>query len=182
MIFWSSVIPRWTMSLNKIWRKLRNRPPHPEAWSVRPLRRKALRDADAIITTNEVCDRHGTGVILRRIFGNSPNILSIRSSRLYAEHALGRAELCFGHEALTRAESFEHVVSLLNGTTVRRVLCVPFMPDELTTAIVLKELFNVPLCVYLMDDNNIHARGIPDELMREALEKSALRLAISPEL
>src|SRR5947207_10807431 len=33
-----------------------------------------------------------------------------------------------------------------------------------------------------MDDNNIHARGIPDELMREALEKATLRLAISPEL
>ena len=33
-----------------------------------------------------------------------------------------------------------------------------------------------------MDDNNVHARGIPDELMREALEKASLRLAISPEL
>src|SRR5579862_978195 len=110
MIFWSSVIPRWTMSLNKIWRKLRNRPPHPEAWSVRPLRKDAIRDADAIITTNEVCDRHGTGVILRRIFGQAPNVLSIRSTSLYPEHALGKAQLCFRHEGLSRPESFAHVL------------------------------------------------------------------------
>src|SRR5690349_1207354 len=97
MIFWSSAVPRWAMRLNKSWRKLRKRPPRPEAWSVRPLRKDAFRDADAIVTTNEVCDRHGTGVILRRIFGASPNVLSIRSSRLYPEHLLGQEQLCFGH-------------------------------------------------------------------------------------
>src|SRR5579862_6777366 len=127
MIFWSSVIPRWTMSLNKIWRKLRNRPPHPEAWSVRPLRKDAIRDADAIITTNEVCDRHGTGVILRRIFGASPNVLSIRSSRLYPEHSLGQEQLRFDHQGLNRTESFTNVLRILNGNTVRRILCVPFL-------------------------------------------------------
>jgi hypothetical protein len=79
------------MSLKKIWKKFK-RDSHKQATrDVRPLPRNALRDADAIITTNEVCDRHGTGVILRRIFGTTPNLLSIRSSRLYPEHALGHA-------------------------------------------------------------------------------------------
>ena len=182
MIFWSSVVPRWAMKLNKVWRKLRNRPPRPEAWSVRPLQKDALRDADAIITTNEVCDRHGTGVILGRIFGASPNVLSIRSTRLYPEHSLGQEQLCFDHNGLNRSESFTNVLRILNHNTVRRVLCVPFLPDELITALVIKEAFNAPLCVFLMDDNNIHARGIPDDLMREALQKASLRLAISPEL
>src|SRR5260221_6288058 len=167
------------MSLKRIWRKLTRRSRHN---SVQPLGRNALRNADAIITTNEVSDRHGTGVILRRIFGGSSNILSIRSTRLYLEHVLGQEQLCFGHEGLSRSESFAHVLRLLNGSTVRRVLCVPFLADELITAIVLKEVFNAPLCVFVMDDNNIHAHGIPDDLMREALEKASLRLAISPEL
>ena len=170
------------MGLKRMWRKLRGRSRSKANGSDRPLPRQALRDADAIVTTNEVCERHGTGVILRRIFAGSPNILSIRSTRLYQDHALGEAQLCLSQDGLGRSESFAHVLSILNGSTIKRVLCVPFLPDELITAVILKELFNAPLAVFLMDDNNIHAGGIPDELMREALEKATLRLAISPEL
>ncbi len=152
------------------------------ARGVKQLRAQALSQADAIVTTNEVTDRHGTGVLLRRMFGSSRNILSIRSTSLYPEHQFGEEQLQFNHEGLSRQESFARVAFALNGSTVRRVLCVPFHPDELLTAIALKELFNVPLCTYVMDDNNVFSCGIPDELMREALTKSNLRLAISPEM
>jgi FkbM family methyltransferase len=170
------------MGLKRTWKKLTRAFRKNAATPVRPLPTYSLRDADAVITTNEVSDRHGTGVILRRIFGRCGNILSIRSTSLYPDHALGQAQLCLGHEGLSRPQSFARLLAALNGSTVRRVLCVPFLPDELITAVVLKELFNVPLCVFIMDDNNIHAGGIPDELMREALAKASLRLAISPEL
>src|SRR6516225_5888978 len=170
------------MSLKKVWKKLTHRRRAESVLISRPISRNAIRDTDAIVTTNEVSDRHGTGVILRRIFGESRNVLSIRSTSLYPDHDLGQQQLCFGHEGLNRSESFARVLAALNGSTVRRVLCVPFLPDELMTAIALKELFNAPLCMFLMDDNNVHARGIGDDLMREALEKASLRLAISPEL
>ena len=170
------------MGLKRMWRKLTRQGKSRATRNVRPLPCNALRNADAIITTNEVSERHGTGVILRRIFGQTPNVLSIRSTNLYPDHALGEAQVTFGHEGLSRSESFSHVLSVLNGTTVRRVLCVPFLADELITGIVLKELFDAPLCIFVMDDNNIHAHGIPDDLMREALGKASLRLAISPEL
>ena len=146
------------------------------------LPRNALKDADAVITANEVTDRHGTGVILRRIFVDSSNILSIRSTNLYHEHALGAAQLHLSHEGLSRPESFARMLTALSGTTIRRILCVPYHPDELVSALALKELFGVPLCTYVMDDNNIFRQGIRDELMREVLGKSDLRLAISPEL
>jgi len=71
---------------------------------------RRLREADVIVTPNEVTDRHGTGVILNRIFGECPNILSIRSANFYHEHWLGDADLCLGHEGLSRAESFERVL------------------------------------------------------------------------
>src|SRR5437016_1711693 len=110
------------MGLKRIWRKLRGRSRLKANGSDRPLPRQALRDADAIVTTNEVCERHGTGVILRRIFAGAPNILSIRSTRLYQDHALGEAHLCLSQEGLGRSESFAHVLSILNGSTVKRVL------------------------------------------------------------
>jgi FkbM family methyltransferase len=129
-----------------------------------------------------VTDRHGTGVILSRIFGEAKNVLSIRTENLYQEHALGEARVRFGHKGLRRSESYARLLRVLNGSTVRRILCVPYHPDELVSAIVLHELFAAPLCLFLMDDNNIHRRGIPNALMREALGKARLRLAISPEL
>jgi hypothetical protein len=70
----------------------------------------------------------------------------------------------------------------LNGSTVKRIACIPFFPDDLITAICLKELFGAPLCIYVMDDNNIGAHGIQDELFAEALGKASLRLGISPEI
>ena len=139
-------------------------------------------EADVIVTPNEVNERHGTGVILKRIFGFSPNILSIRSSSHYDEHSFGAASLCLSHKGLTRPESFRLILDALNKCKVRRILCVPYFPDDLITAIAIKELFGVPLCTYVMDDSNIFASRIPDDLMREALGKSSLRLAISPEM
>ena len=65
----------------------------------------------------------------------------------------------------------------LGSNVVGRILCVPYYPDDARTAIAIKEIFGVPMCTFLMDDP-----GIPEELMRTLLEKSALRLAISPQL
>jgi FkbM family methyltransferase len=170
------------MTIAKIWRKLTSQYSRRARRGVEPLAWEALDEADAIITCNEVTDRHGTGVILNRIFGRSPDILSIRSTHLYPEHSLGAARLLLGHRRLTRKQSFERILYALNGSTVRRIVCVPYLPDELMTALVLRELFNAPLCTFLMDDNNIYSHGIRDELMREVLGKSNLRLAISPEM
>src|SRR5215831_19703121 len=122
------------MSLRKIWKKITRRTVGPVRQGVTPLPPHALTNADAIVTTNEVTDRHGTGVLLSRIFGQSPNILSLRSTNLYREHCLGAAQLCFGHEGLSRAQSFARVLYALNGSTVGRILCVPFLPDELISA------------------------------------------------
>jgi FkbM family methyltransferase len=143
---------------------------------------KRLSQADAIITHDEVTDAHGTGALVKRIFGGCPNILSLRSASHYPEHALGDVQLVVSHKDLSRSESFHRLLEMLNGTTIRRLLCVPYSSDDLVSAIVLKELFNVPLCIYVMDDNNILKHGIPNELMREALDKADLRLAISREL
>jgi hypothetical protein len=67
--------------------------------------------------------------------------------------------------------------------TVRRVLCVPYFADDVRTAIAIKEIYGVPMCTYIMDDQNVYcADGIPDVLMRELLLKSRLVLGISAEM
>ena len=142
-----------------------------------------LTEADAIITPNEANERHGIGILVERFFGAFGNTLSIRSQNSFGgQQSFGTRRLLVSHAGLARWESYQHLLRLVNGSTVSRILCVPFFADDLITAICLKELFDAPLCVYVMDDNNIGAHGIPDRLFAEALGKARLRLGISPEI
>lgn len=138
---------------------------------------------DVIVTHIEVNERHGTGVLLKRLFGGSPDILSVRSRDLYGgEQTLGAHALLVSHPDASRPMAFSRVLAAFRGFDVRRILCVPYYPDDALTALALRESHGAPLCTFVMDDQNIHAAGIPDELMRELLERSDLRLAISSEL
>jgi hypothetical protein len=147
----------------------------------RPL--TTLRDADAIITHVEVSDRHGIGKLVQMMFLDEPNILSIRSANYYdGQHELGDVAVCISHENTSRDAVLSHVLDTLGQNTVGRVLCIPYFADDLRNGIAVKDLFGAPLCTYIMDDQNVCTDAIPDDLMREALKKSALRLAISPEM
>jgi hypothetical protein len=152
----------------------------------RPLDRQGdivLRDAHAIITHVEISDQHGVGKLVRALFRGEPNVLSIRSANYYeGQQNFGDLALYISHGNTSRDAVFSRALDALGQTTVSRVLCIPYFPDDVRTAIALKEIFGVPLCTYLMDDQNVCAHGIPDDLMRELLAKSRLRLAISPGL
>ncbi len=143
----------------------------------------ALRNADAIITHIEVNEKHGVGVLVRTLFRGHSNIISIRSaSHFDAESDFGDLTLHISHECKSRESVFDRVLKALRRNTIARVLCVPYYPDDAWTALAIKEIFGIPLCTYIMDDQNICETGIPDSLMRELLAKSKLRLAISPEI
>lgn len=139
--------------------------------------------ADVIVTPNEANQRHGIGIIVERFFGGFSNTLSLRSQDSFGgEQSFGTHRFQLSHTGLARWESYDQLLNLLNGSTVRRIVCIPFFADDLVTSICLKEMFNAQLCVYVMDDNNIGAHGISDALFAEALSKAKLRLGISPEI
>ena len=140
------------------------------------------RAVDAVVTMNEVNDRHGTGLLLMRVLGGSRGVLSIRARTDYGPQEFGEWSWLISHRGLSRAESRALVERKLGGMRVARLLCVPYLADELLTSITLHDLCAAPLCTWIMDDQNIAARLIPDDLMREALQKSSLRLATHPEL
>ncbi|HVQ64960.1 MAG TPA: beta-1,6-galactofuranosyltransferase, partial [Terriglobia bacterium] len=137
---------------------------------------------DVVITPNEITPLHGTGVLISRIFGEKEQIFSLRSRNDYGEHSFGTVNVCLTHSGLSRSEAYSNVVQSLSGRTPQRALCVPFFSDDALSALAVRQTYGVPLCTYIMDDNNVASRGISDDLMAELLENSALRLAISPEL
>lgn len=138
---------------------------------------------DAIVTHIEVNHQHGVGALVARLFGALPEILSIRSQDYYeGRQEFGARHVRIAHADAARDAVFWNVLESLGGAKVQRVICIPYFPDDVRTAIALREIFNAPLCTYLMDDQNLHADGISDALMQELLDKSWLRLAISTEL
>jgi hypothetical protein len=65
---------------------------------------------------------------------------------------------------------------------VTQILCVPFYPDEALSALAAHDLTKAPLVLYIMDDQNIHTRGVSDRLMERLVRRSAIRFAISEPL
>jgi hypothetical protein len=137
---------------------------------------------DVVVTANEINDRHGTGVLLKRILKGRPCIFCIRSRNHWGRHDFGDWNVTLSHQGYERPECFRHVQRFLAGRQVNSVLCVPFLIDELLTSIAIHDTFDARLCAYVMDDQNVATSVIPDPLMREFLEKSSLRLATHPEL
>jgi hypothetical protein len=142
---------------------------------------------DVVITTNEINDRHGTGVLVKRILEGRRNIFSIRFRNDWGDPQFGDWNLCLKQSGFApwdtiRPEAFRNILRLFGGHKVRNVLCVPFLVDEPMAAIALHEVFGARLCAYVMDDQNVASNHIPDVLMREFLQRCSLRLATHPEL
>jgi hypothetical protein len=136
-----------------------------------------------VVTMNEVNERHGTGPLVQRICAGWPAVFSIRAhSDWGGSQEFGDWNVCMPQSEGLRWKTFADVLSVLQGRQVRTVLCVPFLRDDLLTALAVKESFNARLCIYIMDDQNVAGGPIPDGLMEEALHKAALRLVTHPEL
>ena len=140
-------------------------------------------DVDVIINAVEINNRHGVGVLLQRIFKDRSRIFVIRALNLYGGNCkFGQYDHLLGAIGLSRSEIFSRIQKVLAQHTVKRVLCIPYHAEEILAALVVHELFDADICTYLMDDQNVITTSIPDELMAELLAKSALTLAISPEM
>jgi hypothetical protein len=138
---------------------------------------------DLLITACEVNSSHGTGTLLLRIFPDQRSIISLRADDFYdGIQDFGCVSLRLPLAKATRPVISTWLKSSLVGVNVRRILLVPYTPAEVTVALAAQDLFGAPLGVYFMDDKNVCADGITDELMRELLDRSRLRVAIGPEM
>lgn len=139
--------------------------------------------ADLVITACEVNEAHGTGTLVRRMFPNWASIVSVRTHNFYdGNQKFGAAAFCLPMASGSRVEVSSTIQIYMQGSRVRRALCIPYLPAEATVSLALKEMHGMPLCTYVMDDKNVAANGISDALMEELLAKSDLRLVIGPEM
>jgi FkbM family methyltransferase len=141
-----------------------------------------LKEATLIITFNEVSHHHGTGVLIKRLFAEEKNVLHLRSATTYPCNDFGAVNWLVNHSGRPEREIMSTLATLLAQHEIKRILCVPFSSCDLHSALAAQEICGVPLCLYVMDDQNIYTPGIPDHLMRRALQRADLVFAISPEM
>jgi hypothetical protein len=138
-----------------------------------------LKDATLVVTHAEMCDRHGTGALLSKIFERDKALLVFYSQSYFDHQSLG-AVAHHLPQLETDPETVERKVkALLDGHQVKRIFCVPFFPDDALSALAAQKLTGAPLVTYIMDDQNLFVQGIADSLMKQLLERSSMRFAIS---
>jgi hypothetical protein len=141
-----------------------------------------LQDATLVITHAELSYRHGTGALLIRILQQEKNVIVFHSQSFFDRHDLAFPAFQITHPRSSGASSRRRIQKILFGSKVAQILCVPFYPDEAISALTAQDLTNAPLVLYIMDDQNIHAQGISDRLMKQLVRRSAIRFAISEPL
>jgi hypothetical protein len=141
-----------------------------------------LRDGTLVITHAEICDRHGTGALLGKIFEHERALLVLYSRSYFDSKSLGTLAHHMPHPELELEAAERKVAALLEGHDVKRILCVPFYPDDAFSAIAAAKITRAPLVTYIMDDQNLFLQGIADPLMKMLLERSTMRFAVSEAL
>jgi hypothetical protein len=148
--------------------------PSAKALSATQSPRTRLRDATLVVTHAEVCDRHGTGALLGKIFKDERSLLVLYSRSYFDSQSLGTFAHHMPHPELELEVAERKLAALLDGHDVKRIICVPFYPDDALSAIATAKLTSAPLVTYIMDDQNLFLQGIPDPLMKMLLERSAM--------
>jgi hypothetical protein len=147
------------------------------------LDRTSISKYTIIVSAVEINDDHGVGIFLRRLFPDTGNFIAIRSASLYpGENRFGSAEFEFGKELQNTEQRANRFRQILQGHKVNRILAVPYYPEDFENAFAAKSLTEAPLCVYLMDDQNIFEPSVPDRTVFRLLKAADLRLAISREM
>jgi hypothetical protein len=141
-----------------------------------------LQDATLVVTHTELSYRHGTGALLIRILQQEKNAVVFYSRSFFEKHDLALPAFQITHQRFSGMNSRRRIQKILAGSKVTQILCVPFYPDEAVSGLFAHDVTGAPLVLYIMDDQNIHAEGIADRLMKQLVQKSAVRFAISEPL
>ena len=140
------------------------------------------RGATLVITHAELSGRHGTGALLVRILRAEKHLLAFYSQEFFKTHDIEVTAIQVTHSLRAPGAGRRRIRQLLKTHSVQRILCVPFYQDDVRSALIAQKESGASMALYLMDDQNIHVRGIPDILMRKLIHKSKVCFAISPAL
>ena len=131
-----------------------------------------------VLSSSEINDRHGTGVLLGRIF-DPEQVVSLISRR---DHQVdGKfVQILVPDPLFHRDRAKEILAALFRELPIDEVLVIPHFGDEVRTALLIREISTVPIMTWIMDDASLEEARIPRDLLNSLLATSSIRFAISP--
>jgi hypothetical protein len=140
-------------------------------------------ERDLVVASSENCQKHGAGVLMKRIVGSQFDVISLRPATHYAGvEECGTTNLCLPYEELPMPELETRIRRLLAPYKIRRIIAVPFDRETCLYTSAAHEVTGARLCAYVMDDRNVLTPATPDAVLEDVLRRASLRLAISSEL
>jgi hypothetical protein len=135
---------------------------------------------EVLITSGEINDRHGTGLLLARLFP-AGSTFNIHARSFYGTPGPFAAVEIANRGPGDQFASFmlREIAGLLR---IEHILVVPYMPDDVHTAIALRQATGAPLVTWVMDDQAVFSDQFPKLLLKELFAQSGIRFVISPEM
>ncbi|MBJ7900792.1 MAG: FkbM family methyltransferase [Cyanobacteria bacterium RI_101] len=138
---------------------------------------------DLIVTHCEVNQSQGVGALLQRLFPKPDHIFSLRSRNLYnGQQSFAINNACVSLNRLSIGEALIKLQAILQGRRPQRILSIPYFPEDFVITLALKRLYDCPLCLYVMDDQNIYVQNVTDDLVQDLVNSADICFGISPEL
>jgi hypothetical protein len=159
--------------------------PTDTGWGADPVAPQGVRShcERVVISAVEINSRHGTGLLIQYLIPNLDRVATVISRKLYDDDRVASGvHHCLPSHELGRVEIYEQCLEWFAKSPPKQAYVVPFYNSDLLLAIALKDLFQTRICLHIMDDNCVYNAEIAPDLAREAIEKSDLVLAISPEM
>lgn len=136
-----------------------------------------------VITAVEICDRHGTGVLLRKLIGSRNHILNIRSrTRYFGECSINCNSIQLAWDRMRPQDRLKRLAAALGNRNIKTVIVVPYRGSDLELALAVKAICGARLITWVMDDNCVFTGKIPSETMQRCLDSSNITFGISREL
>ncbi len=136
-----------------------------------------------VVAPVEVNSRHGTGLLIQYLINDFTKIATVASMRCYNDdRVVSAVHHYLPNPKLARHEIYQTVSRWFAEHPPKRAYVVPYFASDLLIAMALKDLFETQICLHVMDDNCLYGKEIPAIVMEQAIHKSDLCFAISPEM
>ena len=136
-----------------------------------------------IVSGQEICDKHGTGVLLRKLLQGEDEILHVRARTRYGgECSIESPSKEVEWEWKYPTQRVPKLCKAIGKRIVKNVIVVPYKESELEMAGVICEMFGAKLIVWVMDDNCVESEEMDRGEMQVAIDRADIVFGISWEM